>query len=68
MGRALARAVAAFRFVALGYVAVLVVVNHDDYSRPGLGWVLLGVMALWTGITFRHVREVSTLAVVAGRD
>jgi signal transduction histidine kinase len=52
MGLALSRAVAAFRLLALAYVAVLVAINHDDYTRPSLAWVLLGAMALWTVVIF----------------
>jgi signal transduction histidine kinase len=50
MRRALSRAVAAYRVLALGYVAVLIAHDHHGYHRPTLGWLLLGVMAVWTVI------------------
>lgn len=42
------RAVAVFRVAALGYAAVLMVNGYRDYTRPWLGWTVLGVMAGWT--------------------
>jgi signal transduction histidine kinase len=42
------RAVAVYRVAALLYAAALVVAHHDRYARPGLGWLLLGLMAAWT--------------------
>jgi signal transduction histidine kinase len=47
----LARAVAAFRILALGYAVVLVIADHRHYDRPSLAWALLGVMAVWTAVT-----------------
>jgi signal transduction histidine kinase len=47
----LARAVAAFRILALGYALVLVIADHHHYDRPSLAWALLGAMAVWTAIT-----------------
>ena len=43
------RAVAVFRIAALGYAAVLMVGGFHDYARPSVGWVVLAVMAAWTG-------------------
>lgn len=51
MRRALSRAVAAYRILALVYVAVLIAHDHHGYQRPGLGWLLFGVMVAWTVIT-----------------
>lgn len=48
MKRALARAVAAFRLLALGYAAVLIAHDSSSYRRPGLGWAVLAAMAIWT--------------------
>src|SRR4051795_278861 len=50
VGEQLWRAVAVFRIAALVYAAALVVANHDHYARPGLGWLLLAVMAAWTAV------------------
>lgn len=44
------RALAVFRVATLGYAAVLVVRDHDEYTRPALGWAVLAVMALWTAV------------------
>jgi signal transduction histidine kinase len=51
MRRALSRAVAAYRILALVYVAVLIGHDHHGYQRPTLAWLLFGVMAAWTAIT-----------------
>jgi signal transduction histidine kinase len=48
MRRALLRAVAAFRILSLVYAAVLIAHDHGGYRRPGLGWIVLAGMALWT--------------------
>src|SRR3954470_873268 len=50
VGEQLWRAVAVFRVATLVYAAALVVANHDHYARPGLGWLLLAVMAGWTAV------------------
>jgi signal transduction histidine kinase len=60
MAEQLWRAVAVFRVAALAYAAVLVVANHDRYARPGLGWLLLGVMAVWTVVVIALGRQPSS--------
>lgn len=45
------RAIAAFRFASLGYAAVLLVVNRDDYWQPLLAWGVLAAMTAWTVFT-----------------
>jgi len=42
------RAVAVFRVAALVYATVLIARNASDYTRPYGGWIVLGVMAVWT--------------------
>ncbi len=42
------RAVAVYRFVALGYAALLMINNYHSYTRPWLGWIVLIVMAVWS--------------------
>jgi signal transduction histidine kinase len=42
------RAITAFRFASLGYAAVLVAVNHAEYSRLLAAWAVLAAMAIWT--------------------
>jgi signal transduction histidine kinase len=48
---ALWRAIAVFRVAALGYATLIVAQNFPGYRRPYGGWVVLGVMALWTAFT-----------------
>ena len=52
--RRLSRAVDVFRVAALGYAAVLHVIAHDEYRRPWAGWVVLGVLAVWTAFLLVH--------------
>lgn len=44
------RAIAVYRIASLGYAA-LVLAGAGGYERPALGWLVLGVMALWTAAT-----------------
>ncbi|MFF3667772.1 MacS family sensor histidine kinase [Microtetraspora malaysiensis] len=41
------RAIAVYRVASLAYAALLLAAS-GDYRRPALGWLILGVMALWT--------------------
>ncbi|MFI6295427.1 MacS family sensor histidine kinase [Nonomuraea sp. NPDC050790] len=41
------RAIAVFRIASLVYAGVLLV-QHDGYARPVMGWFVLSLMALWT--------------------
>src|SRR5262245_29422876 len=51
------RSIAVFRVAALGYAAILVTANFDDYAHPLGGWLILAVMAAWTVvITTRYLR------------
>jgi signal transduction histidine kinase len=45
------RALAVFRVVALGYAAVLIVRDHDQYAHPAAGLLVLAGMACWTLVT-----------------
>lgn len=42
------RAVAVFRVAALVYAGITVSEDFPHYRHPGGGWLVLGVMALWT--------------------
>lgn len=42
------RAVAAFRIIALGYAAALIVRDGNFYAHPGAGLLALGAMTGWT--------------------
>ncbi|GII95734.1 MacS family sensor histidine kinase [Sinosporangium siamense] len=44
------RAIAVYRIASLGYAALLLT-GADGYLRPLAGWLVIGVMAAWTGIT-----------------
>ena len=59
MTQALSRAVAAFRLLAVGYAAILVITDHHRYSRPNLAWLLLGVMVAWTVVTVALALRIS---------
>lgn len=48
---ALWRAIAVFRFAALGYALILMVNNYETYARPWLGWGVLSVMGAWSVFT-----------------
>ncbi|GLX01526.1 DUF5931 domain-containing protein [Microtetraspora sp. NBRC 16547] len=48
------RAIAVYRVASLAYAALLLA-SAGGYQRPILGWLILGVMALWTaGATFAY--------------
>jgi signal transduction histidine kinase len=42
------RAIGVFRLGALVYATLVFLVVHEQMRRPGLGWLLLAVMAVWT--------------------
>lgn len=51
------RAIAVFRIASLAYAAVLMV-QHEGYAHPMIGWLVIGVMALWTACaTFAYSVE-----------
>ena len=51
------RAIAAFRFASLGYAAILLVVDRDDYLRLPLAWGVLAGMVAWTlATTYAYAR------------
>lgn len=43
--------VAILRLVTFGFAVAAVIVHHDQYQRPTLGWVVLGLIAVWTAFT-----------------
>jgi signal transduction histidine kinase len=45
------RAIAVFRFASLGYAALLVILNRDQYVRFGWAWVVIAAMTAWTVVT-----------------
>ena len=45
---ALELAVAAVRVLTLGYAGVLILQNTPEYVRPGLGYLVLATMGIWT--------------------
>jgi signal transduction histidine kinase len=44
------RAIAVYRFGALGYAIFLTASNYQTYLRPALGWAVVGAMVIWTGV------------------
>jgi signal transduction histidine kinase len=51
------RALAVFRIAALGYAALRVAQNFRHYDHPILSWVVIAVMAGWTGLTIYGYRQ-----------
>jgi signal transduction histidine kinase len=45
------RALAVFRLLGLGYAVAVYVRRYDEYDHPTGGWVVLGLMAVWTVVT-----------------
>ncbi|GII62183.1 histidine kinase [Sphaerisporangium krabiense] len=44
------RAIAVYRAASLGHAALLLA-GAGGYARPVLGWLVIGLMALWTAVT-----------------
>ncbi|WP_018654831.1 MacS family sensor histidine kinase [Actinomadura flavalba] len=70
---ALWRAVAVYRWLSLGYAALLVTMNYPGYAHPLAGWAVLGVMAVWSvvatvGYADPHRREGTSGRVLIGGD
>ncbi|MEV6929816.1 DUF5931 domain-containing protein [Dactylosporangium sp. NPDC051485] len=45
------RALLVFRITALGYAAVLMLNNFRHYAWPPGGWLIVGLMAVWTAVS-----------------
>ncbi|MGH3980746.1 MAG: MacS family sensor histidine kinase [Pseudonocardiaceae bacterium] len=45
------RAVVVLRLVCAAFAAAAIVVHHDGYARPQLGWAVLVAMLAWTAVT-----------------
>jgi signal transduction histidine kinase len=59
---ALWRAVTVYRFASLGYATILMINTWHIYTRPWLGWTVLGAMGLWSvlatvGYAHKGLRE-----------
>jgi signal transduction histidine kinase len=57
------QAVGVFRVGALAYAALVFFTVHDQVRRPGLGWLLLAVMAVWTAVMLLRVPPSDILIV-----
>ena len=42
------RAAQVFRLLSFGYAAGFQIVSYDELTRPGLSWLLFGVLAGWS--------------------
>ncbi len=49
------RALSGYRLLAAGYACVVFLLAYGDHVRPWVGAVYLGVLMLWTAVTFRAV-------------
>ncbi|MGA9870780.1 MAG: DUF5931 domain-containing protein [Rhodococcus sp. (in: high G+C Gram-positive bacteria)] len=45
------RASQAFRLLTLVYAVSYQIASMDDYSNPRLSWILVAIMAVWTGLS-----------------
>jgi signal transduction histidine kinase len=45
------RGVVVLRIVTAAFAIGAIVVHHDGYARPGLGWAVLAAIAVWTVLT-----------------
>jgi signal transduction histidine kinase len=45
------RGVVVLRVVTAAFAIAAIIVHHDGYARPGLGWVVLAGIAIWTVLT-----------------
>jgi signal transduction histidine kinase len=45
------RGVVVLRIVTGAFAIGAIIVHHDDYARPGLGWAVLAAIAVWTVVT-----------------
>lgn len=50
------RAIAVFRVVTLVHAALLIALNAGRYAHPAVGWLVLAVMVVWTGLTLAYER------------
>jgi uncharacterized membrane protein YhhN len=58
------RAIAVYRVASVGYAALLLA-RADDLRSPALGWLVIGMMALWTAAsTFAYATARSRPLVV----
>lgn len=62
--RALWRAVDTFRVFALGYAVYTLAARTEGVERPGLGWAVLGVLAVWT-VSVPFLRRRGDVAMIA---
>ncbi|MEO7194219.1 MAG: DUF5931 domain-containing protein [Pseudonocardiaceae bacterium] len=45
------RGVVVLRVITAAFAIAVIVVHHDGFARPGLGWAALAGIVLWTGFT-----------------
>jgi signal transduction histidine kinase len=63
------RAIAVFRFASLGYAALLVILNRDQYARFGWAWVVIAAMTAWTvGTTVAYAHPERRTRILLGAD
>jgi signal transduction histidine kinase len=62
------RGVVVLRIVTAAFAIAAIIVHHDGYARPGLGWVVLASIAIWTVLTclaysFDVTRRIHTIVL-----
>ncbi|MGH3801736.1 MAG: DUF5931 domain-containing protein, partial [Pseudonocardiaceae bacterium] len=45
------RGAVALRIVTAAFAIAMIIVHHDGYARPGLGWAVLAGIVVWTVVT-----------------
>ncbi|MGH3836976.1 MAG: MacS family sensor histidine kinase [Pseudonocardiaceae bacterium] len=45
------RGVVVLRIVTAAFAIAMIIVHHDGYTRPGLGWAVLAGIVVWTVLT-----------------
>jgi signal transduction histidine kinase len=62
------RGVVVLRIVTAAFAIAAIIVHHDGYARPGLGWVVLASIVIWTVLTclaysFDVTRRIHTIVL-----
>jgi len=56
------RGVVVLRIVTAAFAIGAILVHHDGYARPGLGWAVLAGIAVWTVLTCLATATTSPVA------
>ena len=63
------RGVVVLRIVTAAFAIAAIIVHHDGYARPNLGWAVLAGIAIWTILTcLAYSYDVTRRVTVIGLD